>query len=472
MASVPAHRIQPQIHKPEPRFATKRVGDSVHVIEQGSQRAAEEQMRQSRHVKSSSLHVGVDGPSLRKTTYARAKSTDSQARHLQTAAAAGGSIAALKAAQMSANAHTMQEHRTLVTGHTQKVSPYLAAASKAWSNSAAKEKTNDSRSIVRAEIPSTLWQTGYESGDRKSSEFVPPLQTEFILPVRSGGRSKSHNSDLMVQEINNYVNAEVTHQGPLQAARLSFAQDREAHANDLKPPSRPTSTLPVPHPLDRVERQNTSAVNLPWTDRHNSSPPPLRKSTDTHRAALSAASLTWASHEHDNPRPITPAMEPYHYITHKPQATLRKVHKEELGKFWKHGRVQPMSSFDRKKYDGLWAANKGILLEDRASCKDDVANVVVKDIWQRSRLQSDILSEIYDLVDREQRGRLSRDEFVVGTWLVDHSLRGRKLPYKADLTDDLFDGGYMARLGIKLPKKLKHDEKKYLREKVERKGRK
>lgn len=192
------------------------------------------------------------------------------------------------------------------------------------------------------------------------------------------------------------------------------------------------------------------------------SPPPARKSTDTSRAALSAASSIWAHHEHDNPRSSTPVPGPYAYIKHKPQVTLRKVHKEEIGKFWKHGRVQPVPASDRKRYDGLWAGNKGLLFEDRPAYKDDVANVVVHDIWSRSRLEPEILSDIYDLVDREAKGRLTRDEFVVGTWLVDHSLRGRKLPLRKDLTDDIFDGGHMWRLGITVPKKFKHDEKKYL----------
>ncbi|KAK7750985.1 Increased rDNA silencing protein [Diatrype stigma] len=61
---------------------------------------------------------------------------------------------------------------------------------------------------------------------------------------------------------------------------------------------------------------------------------------------------------------------------------------------------------------------------------DLVANVVVRDLWARSRLPADELAEVWDLVDVRGRGALDRAEFVVGTWLVDQRLRGRKIPRK------------------------------------------
>jgi len=59
-----------------------------------------------------------------------------------------------------------------------------------------------------------------------------------------------------------------------------------------------------------------------------------------------------------------------------------------------------------------------------------VSNLVVRDIWTRSRLPYTVLEEIWDLVDREHLGRLNKDEFVVGMWLIDQRLKGRKLPVK------------------------------------------
>jgi hypothetical protein len=59
-----------------------------------------------------------------------------------------------------------------------------------------------------------------------------------------------------------------------------------------------------------------------------------------------------------------------------------------------------------------------------------VANVIVRDIWRRSRLPEDELAEVWDLVDRDRRGVLGKQEFVVGMWLIDQRLKGRKIPTK------------------------------------------
>uniref|UniRef100_A0A0D2Y2J2 EH domain-containing protein n=2 Tax=Fusarium oxysporum TaxID=5507 RepID=A0A0D2Y2J2_FUSOF len=59
-----------------------------------------------------------------------------------------------------------------------------------------------------------------------------------------------------------------------------------------------------------------------------------------------------------------------------------------------------------------------------------VLNTVVREIWKRSRLPADELAEVWDLVDRKGRGVLGRAEFVVGMWLIDQRLRGRKIPAK------------------------------------------
>ena len=83
---------------------------------------------------------------------------------------------------------------------------------------------------------------------------------------------------------------------------------------------------------------------------------------------------------------------------------------------------------ERKRYEGVWAANKGLLIDlDSADC---VLNIVVRDIWSRSRLPDDVLEEVWDLVDARGNGRLGREEFVVGLWLVDSRLKGNKLPPK------------------------------------------
>jgi hypothetical protein len=125
---------------------------------------------------------------------------------------------------------------------------------------------------------------------------------------------------------------------------------------------------------------------------------------------------------------------------------------------------------ERRRYEGVWAANRGILISTSAygegvdaADMDDVHGFVVRDIWSRSGLGFRVLEEIWDLVEcggrvssasvsasasasasstslaidggqkkkkeeERRRGRLKRDEFVVGMWLVDQCLKGRKLP--------------------------------------------
>lgn len=100
----------------------------------------------------------------------------------------------------------------------------------------------------------------------------------------------------------------------------------------------------------------------------------------------------------------------------------------------------------RRRYEAVWASNKGLFMrsgwgftggedddeEGRAQAgtkeAELVVNVVVRDIWDRSRLPREELAEIWGLVDRGGKGALGREEFVVGMWLVDQRLRGRRLP--------------------------------------------
>jgi hypothetical protein len=98
---------------------------------------------------------------------------------------------------------------------------------------------------------------------------------------------------------------------------------------------------------------------------------------------------------------------------------------------------------ERKRYEGVWAANKGILLASNGKGKspspnwtevaddDPALNVhalVTRDLWERSRLPGHVLEEVWNLVDSRGLYRLRREEFVVGLWLIDQRLKGRKLP--------------------------------------------
>ena len=110
-----------------------------------------------------------------------------------------------------------------------------------------------------------------------------------------------------------------------------------------------------------------------------------------------------------------------------------------------------ITEHERKRYEGVWAANRGLLFPpaDAVKAADHVLNIIVRDIWRRSRLPDDVLAEVWDLVDNEGSGRLARDEFVVGMWLIDQRLKGSKLPVK--VSDSVW---FSARglSGIQVPK--------------------
>ncbi|CAD6444140.1 42c4dca3-2c85-4c30-bdd5-dee8444e6687 [Sclerotinia trifoliorum] len=119
-------------------------------------------------------------------------------------------------------------------------------------------------------------------------------------------------------------------------------------------------------------------------------------------------------------------------------------HNEGNRKRWRDG----ITERERKRYEAVWASNKGLYpytvnqdgeLVEVDGAVDTVPGVVVRDIWERSRLGEDVLEEVWDLVEgrgyrsrlvanMKAGGRLEKDEFVVGLWLIDQRLKGRKLP--------------------------------------------
>lgn len=156
------------------------------------------------------------------------------------------------------------------------------------------------------------------------------------------------------------------------------------------------------------------------------------------------------------------------YGKHKKKALIRKhpnKHHEGDRKRWRDA----VTERERKRYEGVWAANKGIhcsftpqeeqsfqqapnseiTRETLSAANDQVSNVIARDIWNRSRLPGATLETVWDLVDHDVVGRLSREEFVVGMWLIDQRLKGRKLPVK--VTESVW-ASVMSLQGIKIRK--------------------
>ena len=112
----------------------------------------------------------------------------------------------------------------------------------------------------------------------------------------------------------------------------------------------------------------------------------------------------------------------------------KHAHHEGSRKKWR----EEVTPRERKRYEAVWASNRGLLLDlpnapeeaMNGEPSEYVLNTVVREIWKRSRLPVDELAEVWDLVDRKGEGVLGRQEFVVGMWLIDQRLRGRKIPTK------------------------------------------
>jgi hypothetical protein len=140
-------------------------------------------------------------------------------------------------------------------------------------------------------------------------------------------------------------------------------------------------------------------------------------------------------------------------------------HHEGSRKRWK----DRVAERERKRYEGVWAANKGLFLTTtnttlphlhplpsdeptpETAASEIVLDLVVRDIWSRSRLPNEVLAEIWDLVDRHGLGVLTRDEFVLGLWLIDQKLKGRKLPIRISPT---LWASVRHAWGVKVPRRL------------------
>nr|POF13699.1 increased rdna silencing protein 4 [Quercus suber] len=160
--------------------------------------------------------------------------------------------------------------------------------------------------------------------------------------------------------------------------------------------------------------------------------------------------------------------ENHPYGKHKKKRLVRKhpnKHHEGDRKRWRDA----VTERERKRYEGVWAANKGLYIsftpeeEDRfrrapdseatlsskVAIHESVSNLITREVWSRSRLPETTLETVWDLVDHDCIGRLSKVEFVVGLWLIDQRLKGRKLPVK--VTDSVW-ASVKTLQGIKIKK--------------------
>ncbi|KAI0024901.1 hypothetical protein F4780DRAFT_723496 [Xylariomycetidae sp. FL0641] len=214
-------------------------------------------------------------------------------------------------------------------------------------------------------------------------------------------------------------------------------------------PPRPASTASIPKSVSSGYNSNISRRQTPANLQ-------LESLTDAIMAGSLAASRvpqSRAATVAPSPRAQTPHFRPTlrkprtsseedklrHHHRKKPLRKLgqgkKHTHHEGSRKRWR----DQIKERELKRYEGVWASNRGLLLDipntdprlpKGLRADQVVVNVVVRDIWARSRLPFDELGEVWDLVDRRGVGVLDRTEFVVGMWLIDQRLRGRKIPQK------------------------------------------
>lgn len=178
-------------------------------------------------------------------------------------------------------------------------------------------------------------------------------------------------------------------------------------------PSPSKKSTPPPPPPHRGSRSRTPLNPLPRT------PSPTKGMRQTLRQETKS--------DHNETKRRRKFQRPRIIKTHP------NKHREGDRKRWR----DRITERERKRYEGVWAANRGLLIDENSPpgssttpLREMVLNLVVRDIWSRSRLQPILLGQIWDLVCHDNRRMLTRQEFVVGMWLIDQSLKGRKLPIR------------------------------------------
>lgn len=116
----------------------------------------------------------------------------------------------------------------------------------------------------------------------------------------------------------------------------------------------------------------------------------------------------------------------------------KKSHSKEFDELkpWKHHKNSTsVSDNERQLYQTVWEENKNSYIP--VSSEDRVSGLVVRELWKRSHLSDEVLAKIWELlIDHRNKDdqssqsitSLSESEFIVGMWMIDQSLYGRKLP--------------------------------------------
>ncbi|KAK3322220.1 hypothetical protein B0H66DRAFT_589991 [Apodospora peruviana] len=281
----------------------------------------------------------------------------------------------------------------------------------------------------------------------------PSLQTVLRRPTAPNASSPN----LALDSLTNAIVA-----GNLASARLA---NRSGASSPGCPPPLPAPRRHGVSPLHALQPQRTAdSLHSNYLHYHNGGrKSPSRQHQNQHEQRTGMLQTLRAPHT--SVSDDEEARRHNHRHRKKALGGIKKhAHQEGSRRRWR----DEISARERRRYEAVWASNRGLFLKPGfafqhadnwrsspspspavASGTDQkkssitqvdlsrawdgpeaeyVVNVVVRDIWSRSRLPPDELAEVWDLVDRRKQGVLGKEEFVVGMWLIDQRLRGRKIP--------------------------------------------
>ncbi|OBA25970.1 hypothetical protein HANVADRAFT_12539, partial [Hanseniaspora valbyensis NRRL Y-1626] len=148
-----------------------------------------------------------------------------------------------------------------------------------------------------------------------------------------------------------------------------------------------------------------------------------------------------------------------------------KSKKFDENKPWKsHVDLGYITSEEKKRYEGIWVSNKNRFLEMlpqqnhhlkkiyKEEEEDFMVNFVVYEIYNRSNLPPRILCQIYYMIDLKHDGTITKNSFIVGMWLIDQCLYGKKLP--AVIPDLVWDSVEKMVIGVDVSHKSIQKNKK------------
>lgn len=202
---------------------------------------------------------------------------------------------------------------------------------------------------------------------------------------------------------------------------------------------------------DAIAASSIASSRAPSPSRNQPPPPPPKRGTRSRSLLHPHSSRTDDSRTPSPSKGLRETMRAHSKLDDEDDSpkkhSRRRIIKTHPHKHNEGGRKRwrdQISEKERKRYDGVWAANRGLWVsssgsltdsaKSRPSSSNKVLNLVVREIWSRSRLSGSVLEQVWDLVDRQGDGMLAREEFAVGMWLIDQRLKGRKLPVKVSMS--------------------------------------